>query len=154
MVRRKDRYLERLFRKSEMKDEGQNKDEKGSRGAHQDGMHEFEEYDLLTFMEASGFEEDELFAVIWELDAYKSIPGTTLLRYVNRVQGSIGTDCRPAFLKGVIVGTAIWENLVVDGADLERRIDEEVKRRLRWIIEDLNGSDADPTRDRQFGERR
>jgi hypothetical protein len=94
---------------------------------------------------------DEVLAVIGELDAYKSIPGTTLRRYVNRVQSSIDTDCRPAFLKGMIVETAIWENLVVDRADLERRIDGEVKKRLRQIIEDLDRSDADPIRDPQVG---
>lgn len=106
---------------------------------------------VQTHPETSGFEDGEVLAVIGELHAYKSIPGTTLRRYVNRVQSSIDTDCRPAFLKGMIVGTAIWENLVVDRADLERRIDGEMKRRLRRIIEDLDRSDADPIRDPQVG---
>jgi len=90
-------------------------------------------------MKAAGFEEDEVLAAIAELDAYKSIPGTTLRRYVNRVQSSVETDCRPAFLKGVMVGTAISENLVVDRSDIDGRIDAEVKKRLQQILDDLDG---------------
>jgi hypothetical protein len=125
MPRREDRDLQPLVRRDEKEDESQNE----NRG---------EMYDFLTFMRASGFEEDEVLAVISELDAYKSIPGTTLRRYVNRVQSSVETDCRPAFLKGVIVGTAICENLVVEDGDIDGRIDAEVKRRLREILEDLD----------------
>ncbi len=95
-----------------------------------------QKYDFLAFMRAAGFEEDEVLLVIDELYAYRSIPGTTLKKYVNRVQSSVEVDCRPAFLKGVIVGTAIHQNL--ENPDLERYIDAEVKRRLIEILDDLD----------------
>ncbi len=101
----------------------------------QTSVYKDEKYDFLTFMKAAGFEEDELLLVTDELDAYKSIPGTTLRRYVNRVQSSVEVDCRAAFLKGVIVGTAIHESL--ENPDLEMHITAEVNRRLREILDDL-----------------
>ncbi len=105
---------------------------------YQHEIYEADKYDFLNFMKAAGIEEEELLAVIAELDAYKSIPGTTLRRYLNRVLSSVETDCRLAFLKGMIVGTAICENLAVEEGDLEGRIDAEVKRRLQLILDDLD----------------
>jgi len=102
----------------------------------QTSVYQDEKYDFLTFMKAAGFENDELLLVTDELDAYKSIPGTTLRRYVNRVQSSVEVDCRLAFLKGVIVGTAIHESL--ENPDLEKQINAEVNRRLREILDELD----------------
>jgi len=138
MSRREDGDLRPSVRRSQKKDDDREESQGENRERHQDETYEAEKYDFLTFMRAAGFEEDELLAVICELDAYKSIPGTTLRRYVNRVLSSVETDCRLAFLKGVIVGTAICENLVAEEGDLDGRIDAEVKRRLQLILNDLD----------------
>jgi hypothetical protein len=45
-------------------------------------------------------------------------------------------DRRAVFLKGVIVGTAIHDN--VETYDLERHITAEVNRRLREILDELD----------------
>ncbi|MDD3564092.1 MAG: hypothetical protein PHN90_00290 [Methanothrix sp.] len=128
-------------RQSGKRDEDQEVDEDGDIGYKDDKGEaenfEAEEYDFLTFIKAAGFEEDELLAVITELEAYRSIPGTTLNRYVHRVENSVETDCRAAFLKGVIVGTAISQHLVVDRGDAERRIEAEVRRRVSEILSEL-----------------
>ncbi len=144
LPRREELDLQPLARRDENEEIGE-KDEKDEkyekdedRRGDQDGD-QGERYGFLDFMKAAGFEEDEVLAAIAELDAYKSIPGTTLRRYVNRVQSSVETDCRPAFLKGVMVGTAISENLVVDRSDIDGRIDAEVKKRLQQILDDLDG---------------
>ena len=136
MPRRDERNLQPLVRQDE-KDEDQREDQDGDQERYQDGKYEAEKYDFLAFMRAAGFEEDELLAVIFELDAYKSIPGTTLRRYVNRVQSSVEVECRPAFLKGLIVGTGICENLMVDRGDLEGKIEAEVRRRVSEILLEL-----------------
>lgn len=140
MPRREAPDLPSSARQSGKKGEG----EDGDRG-YQDEKgeaenFEAEEYDFLTFIKAAGFEEEEILAVIGELEAYRSIPGTTLRRYVHRVQGSVETECRTAFLKGVIVGTAISEHLVVDRGDLEGRIEAEVRRRVSEILAELEGA--------------
>lgn len=138
MPRREDGDLRPSVRRSQKKGNDRDESQDGNQEMYHDDKYEANRYDFLTFMRAAGFEEDELLAVICELDAYKSIPGTTLRRYVNRVQSSVETDCRLAFLKGVIVGTAICENLVAEEGDLDVRIDAEVKRRLQQILDDLN----------------
>ncbi len=99
-------------------------------------MYQDEKYDFSTFLDVAGFEDDEVLLVMDELDAYRSIPGTTLRRYVNRVQSSVDEDRRLAFLKGVIVGTAIHESL--ENPDLEKQINAEVNRRLREILDELD----------------
>jgi hypothetical protein len=63
--------------------------------------------DLSAFLESFGFSEDELHVVLYELDAYRSIPGTTFERYMNRVIDTLAEEDRHPFLKGIIVGMAI-----------------------------------------------
>ncbi|MDF0590862.1 MAG: hypothetical protein WBK88_00220 [Methanothrix sp.] len=98
-------------------------------------MEEDDLYDLETFLRAAGFEDDEVLQVTYELAAYRSIPGTTLRRYLLRVLNSVEGGCRREFLKGVIVGTAIHE-AVLD-RDVEAEIDAIVDRRLDEILRDL-----------------
>ena len=63
--------------------------------------------DLSSFLMDFGFTEDELFAVTYELDSYRSIPGTTVKRYLNRILQNITEEDRAAFLKGIMVGVVI-----------------------------------------------
>jgi hypothetical protein len=63
--------------------------------------------DLSSFLMNFGFTEDELFAVTYELDSYRSIPGTTVKRYLNRILQNITEEDRAAFLKGIMVGVVI-----------------------------------------------
>lgn len=63
--------------------------------------------DLSAFLKSFGFTEEEIRDAMDELDAYKSIPGTTLGRYINRVINTLAAEERPAFLKGIIVGVAV-----------------------------------------------
>ncbi|MGV8088803.1 MAG: hypothetical protein ACP5OM_00830 [Methanothrix sp.] len=63
--------------------------------------------DLSSFLMDFGFTEDELFAVTYELDSYRSIPGTTVKRYLNRILQNINEEDREAFLKGIMVGMVI-----------------------------------------------
>ena len=63
--------------------------------------------DLSSFLMDFGFTEDELFAVTYELDSYRSIPGTTVKRYLNRILQNIKEGDREAFLKGIMVGVVI-----------------------------------------------
>jgi hypothetical protein len=89
--------------------------------------------DVITFLEGFGFSEEELNAVLDELNAYRSIPGTTLGRYLNRVINSLAEEDRTAFLKGIIVGVAIRK--VVDALE-ETDLTEEEKR-IQCEIEKL-----------------
>ncbi len=88
--------------------------------------------DLSAFLEGFGFTEDELEAVMYELAAYRSIPGTTLGRYMNRVISALVDEERPAFLKGVIIGVAIRKAIDAlvepNPTDEERKIDIEIER--------------------------
>ncbi len=88
--------------------------------------------DLSAFLEGFGFSEEELRVVVDELDAYRSIPGTTLARYLNRVLNTIAYEERPAFLKGIMLGVAIRKAVdVVIEPDLtaeEKEIDGEIER--------------------------
>lgn len=63
--------------------------------------------DLSSFLMGFGFTEDELFAVTYELESYRSIPGTTVKRYLNRILHTIVEEERASFLKGIMVGVAI-----------------------------------------------
>ncbi len=67
------------------------------------GNHEY----LSAFLEGFGFSEGELHAVLYELEAYRSIPGTTIGRYMNRVIDTLAEEDRYPFLKGIIVGIAV-----------------------------------------------
>lgn len=74
--------------------------------------------DLSAFLKGFGFSEEELSTVIDELNAYRSIPGTTIARYMNRVIEALADDERSAFLKGVLWAQLSamrwkpWQNLI------------------------------------------
>lgn len=65
--------------------------------------------DLSAFLKSFGFTDEELRDAMDELNAYRSIPGTTLGRYINRVINTLAVEERPAFLKGMMIGVAIRE---------------------------------------------
>ncbi len=95
--------------------------------------------DLSSFLMGYGFTEDELFAVTYELNSFRSIPGTTVKRYLNRVLQTISEDDRPAFLKGILVGVAIK-----NAADALREPDlSEEEMRITKEIEKLQGWDRE-----------
>jgi len=74
--------------------------------------------------------------VLYELNAYRSISGATLRKYLNRVLDTIEEDHRNAFLKGILIGTALHEH--VENYELEEYINVEFTRRLKDILIDLN----------------
>jgi len=88
--------------------------------------------DLSGFLKGFGFSEEELEVVMDELNAYRSIPGTTLGRYMNRIISTIVDEERPAFLKGIIVGVAIRKAVdALEETNLteeEKQIDIEIER--------------------------
>ncbi|VVB70334.1 Uncharacterised protein [uncultured archaeon] len=88
--------------------------------------------DLAGFLRSFGFKEDELFGIQDEINAFRSIPGTTIERYLSRIINTIDDDDRPAFLKGVMAGVAIKSAADAlsepDLTDDEIRIDEEIER--------------------------
>ena len=78
--------------------------------------------DLTAFLEGFGFSRDELEVVADELNAFRSIAGTTLKRYMNRVIETIDDEERHAFLKGIIVGVVIRKAVdALEEPDLPRR---------------------------------
>jgi hypothetical protein len=77
--------------------------------------------DLSAFLEGFGFSEAELQAVLNELEACRSIPGTTLGRYMNRVIDTLAEEDRAPFLKGIIVGMAVRK--VADALEEEDQAD-------------------------------
>ena len=92
--------------------------------------------DLASFLMDYGFTEDELFAVTYELNSFRSIPGTTVKRYLNRVLQTIDDGDRAAFLKGVMVGVAI-KNAVdalnePDLSEEEMRVAKEIEKLQRF----------------------
>lgn len=86
--------------------------------------------DLVGFLEGFGFAQDELSVVVDELNAFRSIAGTTLKRYMNRVIETIDEEERHAFLKGVMVGVVIRKAVdslqEPDLTEEEKRIDREI----------------------------
>ncbi len=86
----------------------------------------------MAFLKGFGFAEEELRDVMDELNAYRSIPGTTLGRYMNRIISTIADEERPAFLKGIMVGVAIRKAVDALGepdlTDEEKQIDIEIER--------------------------
>ncbi len=93
------------------------------------------EYDMETFLLSAGFAQEEILDAVDELNAYRTIPGTTLKKYLNRVLATIEEDHRPAFLRGIVVGTALHKHLESD--QLDDYINAEVARRLKEILADL-----------------
>jgi len=67
----------------------------------------YDDPNMLALMGSFGFSEEEVYSVSDELDAYRSIPGTTISRYVNRIINNIENEDRSAFLKGMMAGMAI-----------------------------------------------
>lgn len=86
--------------------------------------------DLMAFLEGFGFPQDEQRFVLDELNAFRSIAGTTLKRYMNRVIETIDEEERHAFLKGIMVGIVIRKAVdALEEPDLteeEKRIDREI----------------------------
>jgi hypothetical protein len=91
-----------------------------------------EDEDLCAFLERFGFSRDEIQSVLYELEAYRSIPGTTVGRYINRIVNSLTDEDRSAFLKGIMVGVAIRGAVdALEEPELteeERRVLEEIER--------------------------
>lgn len=87
---------------------------------------------LETFLQGFGFSEEELCEVVDELNSYRSIPGTTIERYMNRIINTLQLEDRPAFLKGLMVGIAIREVADVLAEPVlteeEKGIDFEIRR--------------------------
>ena len=89
--------------------------------------------DLSSFLKGFGFEEEELNAVLYELNSFRTIPGTTIERYMNRVINTIEEDDRHAFLKGILVGIVIRKT----EDDLEQPPLTEEEMRINREIEKL-----------------
>lgn len=88
--------------------------------------------DLSTFLMRFGFSEKELSEVMDELNSRRSIPGTTVERYLNRILDTIVDEARPSFLKGIMVGVTIKKAVdAQEESDLteeEKRIDREIEK--------------------------
>ena len=87
---------------------------------------------IAALLQIFGFSLDEISPVVDELNSYKTIPGTTVERYINRIINTIAEEERPAFLKGIVAGLAIR---MVDDAlyepdytEDEIKIDGEIER--------------------------
>jgi len=91
-----------------------------------------DEDDISAFLNGFGFTDEELNFVTDELNAYRSIPGTTIKRYLNRVISALDEMDRLPFLKGVMMGVAI--KAVADAID-EPDLTEEEKSIDRQIEE-------------------
>jgi len=96
---------------------------------------EGDDEDLSAFLQSFGFAEEELSRVMDELNSFRTIPGTTIGRYLNRIISTIEEEDRPAFLKGIMVGVVIRK--AVD-AMAEPDLTEEEKKIAREI-EKLRG---------------
>jgi hypothetical protein len=87
---------------------------------------------LSAFLKGFGFDEEELIAVSDELESFRTIPGTTVERYINRVINTIEEDDRHAFLKGIFVGIAIQKAAEImqqpDLTEEEKRINREIEK--------------------------
>jgi hypothetical protein len=88
--------------------------------------------DLAFFLEDFGFSPEELRDVSDELESFRSIAGTTLKRYMNRIIETIENEERSAFLKGIMVGVVIRKAVDELGerdlTEEERRINCEIDR--------------------------
>lgn len=88
--------------------------------------------DLSTFLKGFGFSDEELYTAMDELNAYRSIPGTTISRYMNRAIDALAKEERHAFLKGVLLGIAIRKAADAmtepDLTEVEKRIAREIEK--------------------------
>ena len=86
--------------------------------------------DLFSFLHSYGFSPEELDSAFYETQSFRSIPGTTLRRYMNRIIGSIKKEDRSALLKGIILGVAIRgaaESIEPPLTPEEEQIDREIE---------------------------
>jgi len=67
--------------------------------------------------------------VLDELEAYRSIPGTTIVRYMNRAIDTLAEEDRAPFLKGIIVGMAVRR--VADALEESDQADERREELLK-----------------------
>lgn len=91
-----------------------------------------DEYDLKDLLVGLGFTEDQIERTYNELNGFRTIPGTTIKKYLNRALSTVESDRRPEFLKGLIVGTAIREQF--EATRIDDYISSEVARRLKDLI--------------------
>ena len=88
--------------------------------------------DLFSFLHSYGFSCEELDSTFYETESFRSIPGTTLRRSMNRIIGSVKKEDRPALLKGIILGVAIRKAAEsIEETPLtqeEKQIDLEIER--------------------------
>lgn len=96
--------------------------------------------DLSAFLKGFGFAEMELNVVIDELNSYRSIPGTTIGRYMNRVINSLEEEERAAFLKGLMVGMVVRK--AVDASE-ETDLTEKGRKGFRRDQEDDTSLNAE-----------
>src|SRR5512137_1355798 len=87
--------------------------------------------DLSAYLQSFGFSEEEFNCVTDELNSFRSIPGTTIERYMNRVINTIEGEDRHAFLKGILVGIVIRKAVDAltepDLTEEEMRINREIE---------------------------
>jgi hypothetical protein len=95
-----------------------------------------EDEDLSAFLKGFGFEEEELNGALDDLNSFRTIPGTTIGRYMNRVINTIEEEDRDAFLKGILMGVVIRK--AVD--DLMQPDLSEEEKRISREIEELRSS--------------
>jgi hypothetical protein len=88
--------------------------------------------DLSAFLQSFGFTEEELDSVLDELNSFRTIPGTTIGRYINRIISTVEGEDRPAFLKGILVGVVIRRAVdslsEPDWSDEEKHISGEIEK--------------------------
>ena len=54
-----------------------------------------------------GFSEEEIDMAFFELDQFRSIPGTNEDKYLRRALSSIGDEGRSSFLRGFLAGSSL-----------------------------------------------
>ena len=82
----------------------------------------YDDPNMLALLDSFGFSEEEVYRVSDELDSYRTIPGTTISRYVNRIINNIEDKDRSAFLKGMMAGLAIRsaDDELADSCSIDR----------------------------------
>ncbi|MBN1235576.1 MAG: hypothetical protein JW999_05935 [Methanotrichaceae archaeon] len=93
--------------------------------------------DLSAFLQSFGFAEEELNGALDDLNSFRTIPGTTIERYMNRVINTIEEEDRDAFLKGIMMGVTIRK--AVDALTEPGLTEEEM--RIAREIEKLRSSE-------------